>query len=127
MPYVPQLKSLKPMMKPQKPAKGIMLTSEWSDSKAFHVECDCTDPDHAVDMWIEVEADDDLKDTISVSFYVKTTNEVWREGYSRLRAVWDILTKGVHTQSNNLLLNKQSALNFAEAIKTTVKDLETKS
>jgi hypothetical protein len=114
-------------MKPQKPANGIMLTNEWMDAKTFHIECDCTDPDHAVDMWVEVEGDHILPNTVTVSFYVKTTNEVWREGYSRLRAVWEILTKGVHTQSNTLLLNKQAALNFAEAIKTTVKELDTKS
>ena len=112
-------------MKSQKPAEGIMLSNEWLGAKAYHIECDCTDPDHAVDMWIEVEGDPDLQDVISVIFYVKTTNEFWREGYSRLRAVWDILTKGVHTQSNTLLLKKQAALNLAEVIKTTVKELDT--
>ena len=111
-------------MKTQTPAEGIMLSHAWLGAKTYHIECDCTDPDHAVEMWIEAEADQDLTDTVSVTFYVKTTNQYWREGYSRLRAVWDILTKGVHTQSNNLLLSKQAALNFAEVIKTTVKELE---
>lgn len=111
-------------MKSQKPAKGIMLTGEWEDAKAFHIECDCTDPDHTVEMWIEVDGESDLPELVTVSFYVKTTNEFWREGYSRIRAVWDILTKGVHTQSNTLLLNKQAALNMADAIKRTVKEMD---
>ncbi len=114
-------------MKAQTPAKGIMLTSKWHDAVAYRIECDCTDPDHGVDMWIEAEADEDLHDTVTVTFYVKTTNEYWREGYSRIKAAWDILTKGVHTQSNTLLLSKQAALNFAEVIKTTVKELDAKS
>ena len=86
------------------------------------INCDCTDPDHAVDMWIEVNRDADIE-TVDVTFYVKTTNEFWQEGYSRIRAAWDILTKGVHTQSNTLLLDRQSALNVAEAIKSTIKEL----
>jgi hypothetical protein len=114
-------------MKAQKPAEGIMLSKEWLGAKVHRIECDCTDPDHGVDMWIEAEADEDLHDTVSVTFYVKTTNQHWHDGYSRIRAAWDILTKGVHTQSNNLLLSKQAALNFAEVIKTTVKELDIKS
>lgn len=109
-------------MKAQTPAKGILQTGDWSDAKSFMINCDCTDPYHAVDMWIEVNRDTDIE-TVDVIFYVKTTNDYWREGYSRIKAAWDILTKGVHTQSNTLLLDKQSALNFAEAIKRTVKEL----
>lgn len=110
-------------MKAQTPAKGIMLQGDWTDAKAFHIPCECTDPDHGVDMWIEVNREKDI-DAVDVTFYVKTTNEFWREGYNRIRAAWDILTKRVHTQSNTLLLDRQSALNMAEAIKRTVKELE---
>lgn len=109
-------------MRAQKAAKGIMLQGDWKDAKSFYIPCECSDPDHAADMWIEVEREQDLE-CVNITFYVKTTNEFWREGYSRIRAVWDILTKGVHTQSNTLILDKQSALNMAEAIKSTVKDL----
>ena len=110
------------MMKAQTPAKGIMLQGDWPDAKSFHIPCECTDPDHAADMWIEVDRELDLE-CVNVTFYVKTTNEFWREGYSRVRAAWDILTKGVHTQSHTMILDKQSALNMAEAIKTTIKGL----
>ena len=110
-------------MKYQKPAEGIMLTSEWDDAKAFHVECECTDPDHAVDMWIEVEKEADVE-LINVSFYVQTTNTFWEEKYNRFRAAWNILTKGFHKQENHMVLNKQAALNFAGAITESVKQLE---
>ncbi len=110
-------------MRAQKAAKGIMLQGDWTNAKAFHIPCECTDPDHGVDMWIEVDREQDLE-CVNVTFYVKTTNEFWREGYSRIRAAWDILTKGVHTQSQTLILDKQSALNMAEAIKSTAKELE---
>jgi len=43
------------------------------------INCDCTDPDHSADMWIEVNHDADIE-TVDVIFYVKTTNEYWREG-----------------------------------------------
>ena len=110
-------------MKYQTPAQGIMLTKDWSDAKTFHVECECTDPDHAVQMWVETDLDKDI-DAINVSFYVKTTNAFWKEGYSRIRAAWEILTKGVHQQEHHLLLDQQSAINFAGAITNSIKELE---
>ena len=110
-------------MKSQKPANGIMLTNDWKDAKSFHIECECTDPDHAVDMWIEVDQDEDLSNTVNVSFYVKTTNVFWKKGYNRFRAAWDILTKGVHQQEHHLILHRQAALNMANAITRTVKEL----
>ena len=111
------------MMKSQKPANGIMLTNDWGDAKTFHIECECTDPDHAAKMWIEVDREKDF-DAVNVSFYVNTSNPFWAEGYNRFRAAWDILVKGVHTQEHHMLLNKQAALNMADAIKHTVKELD---
>jgi hypothetical protein len=113
-------------MKSQKPARGIMLQHDFGDSKNFKVECDCSSDDHAVYMWIEVEKDKDMQD-IQVSFYVTTwTREFWRNWPARLRAVYDILVKGVHKQEHHMILSQQSATNFAEAIKDTVKELEGK-
>ena len=111
-------------MKSQKPAEGIMLTKDWGDAKTFHIECDCSATDHSVQMWIEVQRDPDVPD-IELSFYVTTwTREFWKDWPARLRAVWDILVKGVHKQEHHMLLNKQAALNLAEAIKSTVNELD---
>jgi hypothetical protein len=51
---------------------------------------------------------------------------LWKGWPQKLKAVYDILVNGVHKQEHHILLNKQSALNFAEAIKDTVKELEEK-
>jgi hypothetical protein len=114
-------------MKAQKPAQGIMLQGEYGNSKNFKVECDCSSDDHAVYMWIEVQRDEDIPD-VEVSFYVTTwTKEFWKNWPARLKAVWDIIVHGVHKQEHHMLLNKQSALNFAAAIQNTVKDMEKKN
>lgn len=112
-------------MKAQTPAEGISLDNDWGDAKTFNVECDCTSDDHAVKMWIEVQRDADIPD-VEVSFYVTTWTPVWKGWLQRLQAVYDILFKGVHKQEHHMLLNKQSALNFASAIESTVKELEEK-
>jgi hypothetical protein len=110
----------------QRPAQGISLDKDFGDAKVFNVECDCSSDDHAVKMWIEVQRDHDIPD-VEVSFYVTTwTKGFWNDWPARLRAVYDILIKGVHKQEHHMLLNKQSALNFAEAIKDTVEELDNK-
>ncbi len=111
-------------MTPQKPAQGISLDNDWGTAKTFNVECDCSSDDHAVKMWIEVQRDADIPD-VEVSFYVTTwTKNFWQDWPARLRAVYDILFKGVHKQEHHLLLNKQSAINFAHTIIDTVKELD---
>ena len=111
------------VMKAQTPAQGISIDNDWGDARTFNVECDCSSDDHAVKMWIEVQRDKDIPD-VEVSFYVTTWTPLWKGWGQRLRAVYEILVKGVHKQEHHMLLNKQSALNFAEAIKSTIKDLE---
>jgi hypothetical protein len=112
-------------MKAQKPAQGISVEADFSDAKVFNVECDCHSDDHAAKMWIEVQRDKDIPD-VEVSFYVTTWTPLWSSWSQRLKAVYDILFKGVHKQEHHMLLNQQSALNFAEAIKQTIKEMEKK-
>ena len=113
-------------MRAQRPAEGISVERDFGDARVFNVECDCTNDDHAVKMWIEVQRDRDIPD-VEVSFYVTTwTAKFWGGWPQRLRAVWDILVHGVHKQEHHMLLNKQSAVNFANAIVETVKDLNSK-
>jgi hypothetical protein len=114
------------IMKAQTPAQGISIEKDFGDAKVFNVECDCSSDDHAVKMWIEVQRDEDIPD-VEVSFYVTTwTKNWWDDWPARLQAVYDILFKGVHKQEHHMLLNKQSALNFAETIKKTVTEMEKK-
>jgi len=110
-------------MKAQQPAEGISLTGDYGKSKAFKVECDCGSDDHAVHMWIELDRDADIPD-IEVSFYVDTWTPTWSSWRERLTAVYNILFKGVHKQQHHMLLNKQSAMNFAHAILNNIKEME---
>jgi hypothetical protein len=114
-------------MKAQTPAQGISLTGDYGGAKNFKVECDCGSDDHAAHMWIEIQRDQDVPD-VEVSFYVTTwTKQFWDGWPARLRAVFDILVQGVHKQEHHMLLNKQSAVNFAHAILDTVKEMEKKN
>ena len=112
-------------MKYQTPAQGIMQTGDWKDAKSFHIECECTDSNHAVNMWIEVDGDKDIQD-VQVGFYVDTWTPFWDTKFNRFKAAWNILVKGINRQEHHILLNKQAALNFAGAITETVKQLENK-
>ena len=113
-------------MKAQTPAQGISLEKDFGDAKVFNVECDCTADDHAVKMWIEVQRDADIPD-VEVSFYVTTWTPVWTSWRKRLSAVYDILFKGVHKQEHHMLLDRQSATNFANAIISTVDEMSKKA
>lgn len=110
-------------MKAQTPAQGISIANDFGDAKVFNVECDCTSDDHAVKMWIEVQRDKDIPD-VEISFYVTTWTPFWNESWSRFKAAYEVMFKGVHKQEHHMILNKQSAINFAHAILSTVDELE---
>lgn len=106
-------------MKAQKPAMGILQTADWPDAKSYLVECECTDPGHVHNVW--VEKDKDL-DSISVTVYTKQTSTFWK--VSRWKMMWQLLTKGYVELESTILLGKQQAINYAETLKSAVKDLE---
>lgn len=110
-------------LKPQAPAKGIMLQGDYGNSKNFKVECDCSAEDHSVYMWIEINENPDIPD-IDVSFYVRTWTPLWEGWKARLKAVYEILFKGVHKQEHHMLLSEQSAINFAHVILDTVNQIK---
>jgi hypothetical protein len=113
-------------MNTQKPAQGIMQTGDWSDARSYRIACNCHSTDHDVNMWIEVNRDSEdpkLAD-VEVSFYVTTWTPLWEGWTEKFKAVYEILFKGVHKQEHHMILNKQSAINLADTIKTSVKELE---
>ena len=112
------------MIKAEKPAQGISETGNWTDgSKSFHIDCDCHSADHSVNMWIEVQGDNLIKEA-EVTFYVDTYTSQAYTGWKRIQLAWTILTKGIIRQEHSLLLKKQAAINVADAIIKTVTDLE---
>jgi hypothetical protein len=104
-------------MKPQTPAEGIMLNSEWGDDQSYTIACNCHSSAHNVNMWIEVGTD---SEEVQVSFYVKTQTP-WRNRWGQ---IWQLLTQGSIKQEQELILSKQSALNLASAIKTGVAKIQ---
>lgn len=110
-------------MKPQKPAQGIMLDRDWGNTRSYTIECECGDRDHSPQMWIEVgdENDADLQN-VTVTFYVETVSPWYR--LNRWRQIWQILIRGYVKQENTLILSQQSALNMAEAINSSVVEMQ---
>ena len=105
----------------QEPAEGIMITGNYTNSRSYLVECECSDPSHAAHMYIE--ADNDTKD-VTLEFYVSTRTPDWKSGFSRIKTAWNVLTKGYHESENHLVLNQQSAINLAKTIENTIKQFE---
>jgi hypothetical protein len=105
------------------PLKGIMETGDWSNGKTFRVACECHDPDHDINAWIEIDPDKDTKE-ITLGFYVYTETPFWKKGFSRIKTAWTVLSKGYHRSEHHLILDKQAALNFSDAIKNSIDHLE---
>lgn len=110
-------------MKAQEPAEGISVTGSWNNARSFRIQCECTDEEHSVDAWLEVNQDEDIP-SVELAFYVNTWTPYFANWGERLRAVFDILFKGVHRQQHTLLLKKQAAINVANAITSSVQLLE---
>lgn len=104
-------------MRAQKPAQGILKTNEWGDSKWYHVRCDCGSDDCSHE--IEVEADDC---GVQVHIYVKNHTKWWER--NRWRQIWQILTRGYADMQTTIVLNEQTALNYAETLKAAMSDVK---
>lgn len=107
----------------QRPAKGIMQTMELDGYKSYKIACECQSDDHAIDTCIEINTDKETND-IECTFLVNTWTPLFATRFERIKAAFNVLWTGVHKQQHSLLLNKQSALNFAETLKKAIKDLE---
>lgn len=110
-------------MKPQTPAQGIMLNRNWDTARSYTVACDCGDPDHFPQMWIEVgdENDQELQN-VTVIFYVETVSPWYR--ISRWHQIWQMLIHGYVKQEHTLILSKQAALNLSTVIRNSVNDMQ---
>ncbi len=105
-------------MKPQKPAEGILLNSEYGASKNYTVVCDCGCNDHDHRVWVEAS---DFG--ITVTTYTKQKTNWWNK--TRWHHMWTLLTKGYIEVEGDTILSEQQALNYAETLKTAIKDVKT--
>ena len=104
-------------MKAQKPAEGVLKTGEFGLCKSYHIECECGSSECAHRVSIEA---DDMQ--VVVQFYL-TFRSKWYT-INRWKQMWSILTKGYLDLESTLVMNEQTALNYAETMKTAVKDVK---
>lgn len=105
-------------MKAQVPAEGIMKTGDWGDSKSYRIACDCGQPEHRHDIW--VEADDT---GVAVTVYTQVKSKWW--SLNRWQKIWTLLTRGYVEYEADLIMSKQEALNYAKTLESAIIDVET--
>lgn len=104
-------------MVPERPATGILKQGDFGLAKFYHVQCDCTDPDCA--HTLEVEADE-----IEVSVHIyNTVHTKWWEK-NRWKQIWQLLTKGYAEMQTTIVLNEQTALNYADTLVSAMDDVK---
>lgn len=104
-------------MKAEKPAEGILKTNDWGDSKAYQIVCGCGDADHNHNLWVEAE-----ETGVNINLYVDVKSPLW--SMNRWRQIWTLMTKGYLQHETTIMMSEQQALNYAEALKTAVKDVK---
>lgn len=103
-------------MKSQTPAKGVLKVNDWGTSKLYKAVCECGNDDctHTID----VEAEDT---GVVVTIYTTTRTNFW--SMSRWKHLWKLLTCGYTDFETTIILDQQSALNYAETIKQASKEV----
>lgn len=132
-------------MKAENPAVGILKRNDFGNSKYYRVECLCGNNDDAIEF--EVEADDT---GVSVNTWVTQKTNFWEEpvpqkywnddpwyqefNYTttniingfirRCKLTWSIWFQGYVTYQSTTLMSEQQALNYAETLKSAIKDVK---
>lgn len=102
-------------MKSQTPAVGILKRNDWGDSMSYQVVCECGQPDHDHNIWVEAE-----DTSVSVTIYTTEKTKWWK--LNRFQKIWTLLTKGYIEYETSLIMTEQQALNYANVLTTAIKD-----
>ena len=105
-------------MKVEAPAEGILKRSDWGSAKTYQVVCECSDPNHDHNVW--VEAEDEYG--VTVTIYTTSKSKWWE--LNRWKKIWILLTKGYIEEEVSIIMREQQALNYAEALKKAVEDVK---
>ena len=131
-------------MIPQEPAEGILRAHDFGSSKYYKVVCGCGQSWHEHDF--EVEADQcgvnvNLGVTLKTNYWTETVpkrydiENLWLEEFDwywkdlfnstirKLKLTWELWTTGAITTSTTIELTEQQALNYAETLKSAMKDV----
>lgn len=101
----------------EKPATGILKTHEWGDSKWYHVRCACGDDGCSHELQVEA---DEIE--VSIHIYTKSHTRWWER--KRWSQIWQILTRGYAEMQATIVLDEQTAFNYAEALKSAILDVK---
>jgi len=132
-------------MKIETPAEGILKTRSWGDAKMYKVVCECGQPDHDHDVWIEAD-----ETGVNVQIFVTTKSDCWSEAikpkydidnvwlqefdwfwkslvnslWRKLKLTWTLWTKGYIKTETTISMTEQQSLNYAEALKSAIIDVK---
>ena len=132
-------------MKAQTPAKGILMTNNFGNSKWYQVVCGCGQPDHT--LTVEVEADEmginvNTYATVKTNHWTDTVKKrydidspwlqewdwFWKDlvngVVTRLKLTWTIWTKGYVQTETTITMSEQQTLNYAETLKSAIQDVK---
>ena len=105
------------MTSAEKPATGILKTGEFGDSIWYHIRCECGSDDCSHE--VEVEADEC---DVSVHIYAKNHTRWWQR--NRWQQIWQIFTRGYAEMQTTIVLNEQTAVNYAAALTDAVANVK---
>lgn len=113
------------MTKKSAPAHNIMKTGEWPDADSYRVACDCHDPAHDLDVWIELESDSETQD-VTLTFHKELYTPIWESGFNRFREALRILFGGTSRVSGSIILKKSVAENLLATMQQSIDRLKQK-
>lgn len=101
----------------QPPAQGILKRTEYGHSKSYQVVCECMDPGHDHNLWVESDCNN-----VTVTIYTTSKSKWWT--LNRWQKMWTLLTKGYIEYEADLIMNEQQALNYAATLNKAVADVK---
>jgi len=104
-------------MKAQIPAEGIYQHKDWGDSVMYGVTCECTDPAHQHNVWIEAD-----ETGVTVTTYTQQKTKWWE--LNRFKIIWCLLIKGYVEYEANIIMTEQQALNYSETLKKAIANVK---
>ena len=107
------------------PQRMIMQTGDWPDADAYRVACECHHRDHDLDVWIEVERDQEAQE-ITLTFYKELFTPMWESGFNRFREALRILFTGSSRMAGTIILKRDTAQNLLNTIQHSIDRLDTK-
>ena len=131
-------------MKVEAPAEGILKRSDFGDSKFYSVACSCGNDDDSLEFEVEADAmgvtvttwttqkTDWWSDVMEKRFDIHSPWQqefdwFWKDlinGFVRkVKLTWEVWTTGVVKVETTIAMTEQQALNYAETLKSAVKDV----